>query len=156
MTRAILRLWGATLARILCGFVFVYASLDKLGESVLFAKIITAYQILPRELVPLASVVIPWTEFFTGLSLLFGWRWKGAALVYCGLMAGYTGGLAVNLLRGVVMTCGCFSMLDSEPVSWWTVSRDMALLAPGLFVLYSEKTRLALSDLLINQESTKN
>lgn len=147
MNRASLRLWGATLARVLCGFIFVYASLDKLGEPVLFAKIVTAYQILPKELVPLASVVIPWLEFFTGLSLIFGYRWKGAALVYCGLMTGYTFGLGINLLRGVAMSCGCFSMLDSEPVSWWTVSRDLAMLLPGLWVLFTEKTRLALSDI---------
>jgi uncharacterized membrane protein YphA (DoxX/SURF4 family) len=132
-------------ARIFCGFVFVYASLDKLGEAVLFAKIIAAYQILPETIVPTAAVVIPWLEFFSGMALIAGYRWRGASLVYCGLMTGYTFGLGINLLRGVAMSCGCFSMLDSEPVTWWTVGRDMALLVPGLFVLICEKTRLALS-----------
>ncbi len=139
--------WALTLTRILCGFVFVYASLDKLGEAVAFAKIIAAYHILPAPLVPLASVVIPWLEFFTGLSLISGFRWRGAALVYCALMAGYTFGLGINLLRGVAMACGCFSMLDSEPVTWWTVGRDLVLLVPGILVLFAKKTRLALSDL---------
>jgi uncharacterized membrane protein YphA (DoxX/SURF4 family) len=147
MNRERLLLWGATAARVFCGFIFVYASLDKLGEAVTFAKIIQAYQILPDRLVPIASVVIPWLEFSTGLSLILGYRWKGAALVYCALMTGYTFGLGINLLRGVVMSCGCFSMLDSEPVTWKTVGRDMALLAPGLWVLLASRTRLALSNL---------
>jgi len=141
------RPWLATLLRVFCGFVFVYASLDKLGEAQVFAKLVTAYHILPAELVPLASVVIPWLEFFTGLSLIAGFRWRGAALVYCTLMVGYTFGLSVNLLRGVEMSCGCFSMMDATPVTWWTVGRDLALLIPGLYVLFSDTTRLALSDL---------
>jgi len=140
------RLWGATLLRIFCGFVFVYASLDKLGEPRLFAKMIENYHLLPAEWVPLASTVIPWLEFFTGLSLITGFYWRGAALVYCGLMMGYTFGLSFNLIRGVSMACGCFSMLDAAPVSWLTVGRDLALLVPGLFVLFSDQTRLALSN----------
>jgi uncharacterized membrane protein YphA (DoxX/SURF4 family) len=141
------RIWALTLARIFCGFVFVYASLDKLGEAQVFAKLVTAYHILPSVLVPLAAVVIPWLEFFTGLSLIAGYRWRGASLVYCGMMTGYTFGLAINMLRGVSMTCGCFSMMNAEPVTWWTVGRDLVLLIPGLFVLFSEATRLALSNL---------
>jgi uncharacterized membrane protein YphA (DoxX/SURF4 family) len=147
MNRENVRTWFQTLARVFCGFVFVYASLDKLGESVLFAKIIAAYQILPKEMIPLASVVIPWLEFFTGLSLILGFRWRGASLVYCGLMVSYTFGLGINLLRGIAMSCGCFSMLDSAPVSWWTVSRDVLLVIPGIFVLFHEDTRLSLSSL---------
>jgi uncharacterized membrane protein YphA (DoxX/SURF4 family) len=141
------RSWVATFARILCGFIFIYASLDKLGEAVVFAKLVKAYHILPEPLIPLASVVIPWLEFFTGLSLIAGYRWRGAALVYCGLMTGYTFGLSINMLRGVDMSCGCFSMMDASPVTWWTVGRDLLLLLPGLLVLSSDKTRLALSSI---------
>lgn len=141
------REWALTAARVFCGFVFVYASLDKLGEAAIFAKLVRAYHVLPAELVPLAAVVIPWLEFFTGLSLIAGFRWRGAALVYCGLMLGYTGGLSINMLRGVEMMCGCFSLMDARPVTWWTVGRDLALLVPGLFVLFAGKTRLALSNL---------
>lgn len=141
------RPWTHTFARVFCGFVFVYASLDKLGEATLFAKLVNAYHILPATLVPLAAVVIPWVEFFTGLSLIAGYRWRGSALVYCALMLGYTGGLSINMIRGVEMMCGCFSLMDAQPVTWWTVGRDLVLLAPGLFVLFTDKTRLALSNI---------
>ncbi len=133
-------LWALTLCRWFCGAVFLYASMDKLGEAARFTLAIREYHILPYALEPLAGAVVPWLEFFVGVALLVGFRWRGAALVYCGMMATYSLALAWNMATGVEMNCGCFSLDSVEKATWWTVGRDLVLMAPGLVVLYTRKT----------------
>ena len=140
--------WLLTACRWFCAATFLYASMDKLGEAARFTQVIREYHILPYALEPLAAVVVPWLEFFTGVSLLVGFRWRGSALVYCGLMMTYIVTLSWNMATGVEMNCGCFSLDSVEKATWWTVGRDIALLMPGLFVLWTRKAQAALDDLL--------
>jgi uncharacterized membrane protein YphA (DoxX/SURF4 family) len=93
--------WLLMSCRWFCGATFLYASMDKLGESARFAQVIQEYHMLPATLVPLGAVVVPWVEFFTGAALLLGLRWRGAAFVYCGLMMIYIVALSWNMLTGV-------------------------------------------------------
>lgn len=139
---------AATLLRIACGLLLTGASLDKVGDPAGFLKIIKeCYDVLPASLVPLAAVVIPWLEFFTGLCLLTGFQWRGAALVFCALMLVYTPTVTWDLLHGIDCNCGCFKMDSAEKMSWWTVLRDVGFLGMGCIVLFSPSTRLALDRL---------
>jgi uncharacterized membrane protein YphA (DoxX/SURF4 family) len=132
--------WLLTACRWFCGGVFLYASMDKLGEAARFTQAIREYHMVPLQLEPLAGVVVPWMEFFTGVALLVGLRWRGAALVYCGLMVTYSLALSWNMVTGVEMNCGCFSLDSVEKATWWTVGRDVALLMPGLAVLWTNRS----------------
>ena len=135
----------ATLLRVACGLLLVAASVDKVGDPATFAKIMReCYDILPAALVPLASVVIPWLEFFTGLCLVAGFRWRAAALLFCGLMVVYILTIGWDLSRGVDCNCGCFKMDSNEKMSFWTLLRDVGFLGMGFIVLVSPRTRLAL------------
>ena len=135
----------ATLLRIACGLLLVAASVDKVGDPATFAKIIhECYDILPAALVPLASVTIPWLEFFTGLCLVLGFRWRAAALIFCTLMAVYILTIGWDLSRGVDCNCGCFKMDSSEKMSIWTLLRDLGFLGMGFIVLVSPRTLLLL------------
>jgi putative oxidoreductase len=129
---------AATFIRVFCGFILVYASLDKLGNSSDFVEVIGNYRILPAALSPLAAVVVPWFELFTGLCLAFGFLPKGAALVFCVLMAGYAVAIGSALARGIELNCGCFNMDWKEPENWFTVLRDALLFALGTIVLVSK------------------
>jgi len=145
MTRDERKVWILTAARWFCGAVFLYASRDKLGAAESFMHFVEGYALLPHPLVPLVAVTVPWLEFFTGAGLLLGFRWRGAALVYAGLLSAYTVAIGLNLALGIPTTCGCFSDVG-DPATWLTVLRDLALLAPGLWVLSSAQTRAALED----------
>src|ERR1700727_1708 len=110
-----------SLLRATCGIILIYASADKLGEPEKFLKIIENYHVLPADLLPLAAVVIPWLEFFTGLCLAIGFQWRGAAFLFCTLMGIYTVALAWNLIQGTEMNCGLFAMDATEKLTGLTV-----------------------------------
>ena len=142
------KILGFTLARLAAGFILIMASLDKLGGAEKFSKMVENYHALPPELIPLAAVVIPWLEFFTGLCLCFGFKTRGAALLFSILMAVYSVALAVNLAQGVDMNCGCFSMDSTEKLSGWTVARDLGFLLLGLAALLGPQTYATLDAFL--------
>jgi hypothetical protein len=108
---------------------------------------ITNYQILSPSLIPLASLVIPWLEFFTGLFLVFGFRYRGAAFIFCALMGLYALAIAFDLLRGVDINCGCGLTDPSENATWWSVLRDLEFFFIGYIVLVSPRTYAALDRL---------
>ncbi|HTC22165.1 MAG TPA: MauE/DoxX family redox-associated membrane protein [bacterium] len=134
----------ATLLRVVSGLILIFASLDKLGDPASFAQMVANYQILSAYLIPLASVVIPWLEFFTGLFLVFGFRYRGAAFVFCALMGLYALAIAFDLLRGVDINCGCGLTDPSENATWWSVLRDVEFFSIGFIVMVSPLTHAAL------------
>lgn len=139
---------AATFLRISCGFLLVGASLDKLGDAGGFLGLIKeCYFFIPSSLQPLTAVVIPWFEFFTGLCLIFGFRWRGAALVFCGLMAVYASSISWDVLHGIDCSCGCFNKDTGEKMSAWTILRDLLFFGTGYIVLVSRRTFLSLDDL---------
>ncbi len=149
-TRTIL----ATILRVACGFLLVFASFDKILDPAQFSKMmVTCYDILPAALVPLASVVIPWLEFFTGVCLIAGFKWRGAALLFCGLMALYSGLIVWDLFHGIDCNCGCFKMDSTEKMTWWTVLRDTGFFTVGSIVLISPRTSAALDELRTSDPS---
>jgi putative oxidoreductase len=138
---------AATFFRVICGFILLFASGDKLGNASTFAQMMTDYQILSPYLVPLASVVIPWLEFFTGLCLIFGFRYRGAALVFCSLMGLYTLAISFDLLRGVDINCGCGLADPTEKATWWSILRDLEFFSMGFIALVSPRSYAALDHL---------
>lgn len=139
---------AATLLRLACGFLLAGASLDKLGDAAGFLGLIKeCYFFIPDPIQPLTAVVIPWLEFFTGLCLIFGFRWRAAALVFCGLMAVYTLAISWDVLHGIDCSCGCFSKDTGEKMTGWTVVRDLLFLGMGSIILVSRKTFIALDRL---------
>ncbi len=135
---------AATLLRIACGFLLAGASLDKLGDAGAFLGLIKeCYFYVPAPLQPLAAVVIPWLEFFTGLCLISGFRWRGAALVFCVLMAAYTLAITWDVLHGIDCACGCFKTDSAERMTGWTVARDLLFFGDGFIVLTSPRTYLS-------------
>ena len=139
---------AATVLRLACGFLLAGASLDKLGDAAGFLDLIKeCYFFVPDSLKALTAVVIPWLEFFTGLCLISGFRWRAAALVFCGLMAVYTLAIAWDVLHGIDCSCGCFSKDSGEKMTGWTVGRDLLFLGMGSILLVSRRIFIALDRL---------
>jgi len=139
--------WGQSL-KFFCGLVLAFASLDKLGNPHQFAEMVANFKVLPDSLVPLAGVVIPWLEFFAGLCLIFGIKWRGAALIFCGLMMVYILAMSWDLLSGIDVNCVCFKSDSTEKITWMTVLRDVLFLWAGFIVLMAQETASLLSFLI--------
>lgn len=126
--------------RIALGFLFVYAAATKLADMGQFAEEVANYQLLPPSLVALVAAVLPGIEILAGTLLIVGAVVRPAALVVSVLLAVFVIGLSQALLRGVDLRCGCFG--GTDVATWWTVLRDVVMLAAALAILRAGGGRL--------------
>lgn len=125
------------LLRLIVGGIFIAASYSKILDPAGFATAVSNYQMLPINIVNLFSVILSWTELFLGLCLIIGAWVPGAALLANTLFAAFFCALIVNLIRGVDISCGCFSNTPAEnPNTIWYVIRDSIFLTLGSSLLY--------------------
>lgn len=125
----------ARMARFLLGALFLWASATKVPDMAAFAESVANYRIVPPALVPLVASALVGVEIAAGLALILNLWARAAALLLAALLAAFTVGLAGALARGIDLACGCFG--GSDAATWWTVLRDLALLAFALGVAAS-------------------
>ena len=119
------------LARLAVGGLFLGACLAKIRNPELFALAVNRYRILPGYGVNLVAITMPWIELTTSLAILAAparWRAAGAFLI-TGMLAVFTLAISLNLLRGIEVSCGCFSTQPDATVSdGWNLVRNAALI----------------------------
>jgi uncharacterized membrane protein YphA (DoxX/SURF4 family) len=120
------------LCRLAVGGLFLYAAASKLPDMGKFAVDVANYRLLPAALVPATAAVVIGLELVAGLALVLGVWARPAAVALSGLLAVFTLGIAQALARGIDLKCGCFG--GEQAATWWTVLRDLAILAPALAV----------------------
>lgn len=110
--------------RLYIGGLFVYASMYKINYPAEFAEAIAGYQMVPYWAVNIFAIVVPWVELISGVLLIAGIRARSATVIIGFFMTMFTIAVFVNLVRDAPITCGCFQAIG-EPLSWWTLARDM-------------------------------
>ncbi|HDP68842.1 MAG TPA: DoxX family membrane protein [Candidatus Marinimicrobia bacterium] len=126
--------------RVILGFLFLYAALDKITNPQKFAEIIYNYRLLPIELLNLCAVIVPWLEAFIGLALLLGIWVETAALLLSGITVIFIILIISAILRGLDIECGCFSLdAAGSLVSWKRVAEDILILAGGIYLFSIQK-----------------
>lgn len=142
-------------ARIILGAVFMYASFDKMAHPEAFANIIDNYHLLPYQLVNGLAIFLPWLELITGLLLITGTWVRASLMIYTALLVVFIIALSQALLRGLDISCGCFSVNPSSTSEvWLRIIEDIILLAVSILMLkYSpiDKKNLTENNNLINQ-----
>jgi putative oxidoreductase len=128
---------AATAARLLLGGLFLWASATKVPDMGAFAESVANYRIVPATLVSATAAMVVGVEIAASVALILDLWARAAALVLAGLLAVFTVGLASALARGIDLACGCFG--GSAPATWWTVLRDLVLLALALGVAASSR-----------------
>ncbi|MBE2217253.1 MAG: DoxX family membrane protein [Ignavibacteria bacterium] len=115
--------------RVVLGALFMYASFDKMANPEAFANIIDNYHLLPYQLVNPLAIFLPWLEFFTGLFLIIGKWVKGSLLIYSALLVIFIIALSQALIRGLDISCGCFSVNPSSTSEvWLRIVEDIVML----------------------------
>jgi uncharacterized membrane protein YphA (DoxX/SURF4 family) len=116
--------------RIGIGFVFLYASIDKLIHPDQFAEVMTDYEILPKAVVNVAALWLAWLEVLLGVLLIAGVWVRSAALMVTALTVIFIAGISVALTRGIALHCGCFSTDPGGHARTW-----VSLWQEGLLLL---------------------
>jgi uncharacterized membrane protein YphA (DoxX/SURF4 family) len=111
-------------ARGFLGFVFLYASIDKILYPEAFAEIVYNYRILPDGMIHVTAVVLPWLELLLGLFLILDLWLGGAVLVANALFMVFLAAIALNIARGLDIDCGCFSSDGSPAPMFYYLGRD--------------------------------
>ena len=110
MERILSSLWLYRVARFGLALLFLYGGAIKLMDPKAFARIISAYQLVPEPLLPVVAVGLPLLEALAGLALLFEIR--GGLAVISGLLGLFIAVLGYGILMDLDVDCGCFGAAD--------------------------------------------
>lgn len=131
--------------RLLLGLLFVFASIDKISDPSAFANAITNYKLISGSLSLFIATVLPWIELLSGLAILLGFWFHGAAMVLFILVSSFTLAVLTGLIRGLDISCGCFT-LDPHvsKIGWLKVFENFGLILVSLVLFYSDAKRFQL------------
>ena len=118
--------------RVALGALFIWAAVTKLPDMAAFVQDVANYRVIPAALVPLLAAAVVGIELLAGIALLTGVMERPASAVLAVLLGAFTVLLVQALLRGIDLRCGCFG--SDERASWWTVVRDLVMLATAIAV----------------------
>ncbi|MCP9487899.1 MAG: DoxX family membrane protein [Gaiellaceae bacterium MAG52_C11] len=144
----------ALIARFLLAVVFVLAGLAKLRRSDDFARAITGYELLPQSLVPAVAAWLPRLEVAVGGLLLVGLLTVPAAVVLAAALVAFAASVGIALARGREIDCGCFGTVAPTRITWWTLGRNIVLLAAAILVISSPPTALAFESVMSGASSS--
>ncbi len=141
-------------ARIFLGVLLVIAGAGKIADPAAFARSIEDYRIISGATAMVVATILPWMETLCGLALIAGVLVQASALLSGILFVAFTAAVVSALLRGLDISCGCFTQdpLVSR-ISWWKIGENVVLIAVTAFLYYSRNIRFSLDQYIRNQQS---
>jgi putative oxidoreductase len=138
--------WLSFTVRIYLGAVFLSACWHKILHPGLFALDVATYDILPLGLVNLQAIILPWVELVAAVLLLLGVRSRAAAMLICGMMLMFIVAVSLAFSKGIDTSCGCFASTTAgeDPISWWTIGRDLFWLALSGYAVIFDRAPIGL------------
>ncbi|MEK6406937.1 MAG: MauE/DoxX family redox-associated membrane protein [Acidobacteriota bacterium] len=131
-------------ARAFLALVFGIAGIAKVADASGSRRAIVAFGIPEKFATPLAWG-LPFAEILIAFSLIpISTAWFGS-IAALALLLMFAVGIAVNLAEGKSPDCHCFGQLHSEPVSWLTFARNLALIAVAGVIVVLGKNNPGLS-----------
>lgn len=133
--------WAVLVLRLFCGTLFIYAACDKILHPLAFSDTVSNYHLLPRQLVNVFSLWLPWLELVTGAMLVAGIWGRACAALLSGMMLLFLLAICQAVFRGINIHCGCFTQSGdaTDPVSFLTISRDIVFLIATVLAFRFEK-----------------
>ena len=129
---------ASLICRLILAVIFLLASVPKIREPHEFAIAVFRYQLLPDVWINLMAIFLPWIELVAAIAILIPRTSAAAAAIFFGLLAVFTAAISIDLVRGIDISCGCFTLdADAGPIGWREVVRDVGFLALAGFVLWA-------------------
>lgn len=124
--------------RLVVGGIFIWAGLLKIFDPLGFAQNIANYRVFPQGIAFFLALFLPWIEVICGAFLLFGIFRGASSLLLSGLLSVFLVLIALTILRGIDIDCGCFGSL-SRKIDYKLILMDSALLFFSLNVYLKAK-----------------
>ncbi|HWP82017.1 MAG TPA: MauE/DoxX family redox-associated membrane protein [Bacteroidota bacterium] len=139
----------ALTARIFLGFLFLVASIDKIVDPQAFAVSIGNYKAVPDSLLLTLATILPWVELLCSLCLLSGLFLRGSSFLLSALLVIFTLAIISALLRGLDITCGCFTQDPAAgTIGWRKVLENIGLIFLSVFMVFSTSVKFSLQHYL--------
>lgn len=139
----------ALAARIFIGFLFVFISIDKIASPEAFATSIANYRIVSPFLATFSATILPWVELLCGLAVLFGILQKGSSFLLTSLLVVFTAAVLSALVRGLDISCGCFTQdPQAGKIGWMKLVENVGLFILTSFLFYSTSVKFSLEEYL--------
>jgi hypothetical protein len=130
--------------RFALGLLFVLAGATKLADLDTFENAVRDFRIMPGRLVRPTARVLPPTEVAAGALMGAGVAITVVGVLLTLLLVAFGVAVAINLVRGRSIDCGCFGGLGSKRITWGTVARNVLLAAIAAAVAAIAPGELAL------------
>lgn len=121
--------WIVRGSQITIGVLFAIAGLAKVGDLSSFAGQIHNFRILPIAAENAMAMTLPWIEIVCALALVTGVRARAGSLLAAGMLVVFTAAVALALVRGLDIACGCFGTADASRVGALKVLENVGMLA---------------------------
>jgi putative oxidoreductase len=128
----------ALLLRVVIGVMFIVAAMSKFIYPAEFAENLAAYRIMPYWSINFIAVLMPWLEMICGLFLIIGLMTRSVSAMLTVFLFGFTVFVAINVLRGTPISCGCFDSVGQE-ISWKKVFMDLSLMLLALQIFFYDR-----------------
>jgi uncharacterized membrane protein YphA (DoxX/SURF4 family) len=131
--------------RVVLAFVFIFAAISKAADPVGFSQSIYNYKLMPDFLINFLAIVFPWIELIAGILLFFGISVKENSAILSGLLLVFIVVIAISLLRGLNIDCGCFGTVAGSKVGLKKILENVGLLLLGLILIKYDSKYLSMS-----------
>jgi uncharacterized membrane protein YphA (DoxX/SURF4 family) len=138
-----------TIFRILIGILFIWAAIGKILHPAQFAEAISNYRLLPTVAINFFALTLPWIELIVGIFLLIGFQIKPSSFITICLLIMFTSALAISLIRGLDIDCGCFTGTGARTITTALI-QDIILLVMCIHVFFNDNKFLSIEHILKN------
>ena len=123
------------LVRVFLGGIFVLASLDKLTDPQAFSISILNYKVVGEHLAMLTATILPSLEFLCGVCLILGLFPRTSSLLITVMLIGFTILVISALIRGLDISCGCFTQdPEASKIGYYKIMENAILILLGVYL----------------------
>ena len=140
--KGVLRLCADTALRLGLGAMFLYSAWGKIQDPGMFQTMVDNYRMLPAGVTALFAVTMSMAELLVGAMFIFSKWTREAAFATAVMLAMFIVALAQAQMRGLDISCGCFSGSEKDPHEvLFALVRDVLLVAPTAWLLIKGQRR---------------
>ena len=145
------------LVRVFLGGLFIVASLDKIADPAAFAASILNYKIVGSTLAMVIATILPSLELLCGLSLILGLYLRTSALLITLMLIGFTILIISALLRGLDISCGCFTQdPNASKIGYIKILENAGMIMLGVLLLFIQNYGITITQFFSKQINTSN